>query len=119
MLSAVIAIAILIVLTRVLGPADFGRYNLTLLLGNLIFSFTFHWLAIAIGRFHHSKEFEGRTIASVLGTSVALAFLLLIVASLVPLILPGSWIDSLFFASIYCISHAMHELGNGLFATIQ
>ncbi|WP_170426019.1 oligosaccharide flippase family protein [Ruegeria arenilitoris] len=111
MLSAVIAIAILIVLTRVLGPADFGRYNLTLLLGNLIFSFTFHWLAIAIGRFHHSKEFEGRTIASVLGTSVALAFLLLIVASLVPLILPGSWIDSLFFASIYCISHAMHELG--------
>ncbi|WP_170411357.1 oligosaccharide flippase family protein [Ruegeria atlantica] len=111
MLSALIAIAILIVLTRVLGPADFGRYNLTLLLGNLIFSFTFHWLAIAIGRFHHSKEFEGRTIASVLGTSVALALALLVFASLIPLIVPGSWIDSLFFAAVYCVSHAMHELG--------
>ncbi|MBO9445921.1 oligosaccharide flippase family protein [Ruegeria sp. R14_0] len=111
MLSAVIAVLILIVLTRVLGPADFGRYNLTLLLGNLLFSFTFHWLAIAVGRFHHAKEFQGRTIASTLGAGAILAVALFVLASLLTLLLPGSWVDGFFYAAIYCISHAMHELG--------
>ncbi|WP_170789465.1 oligosaccharide flippase family protein [Ruegeria lacuscaerulensis] len=111
MMSAVIAIAILVVMTRVLGPADFGRYTLTLLLGNLMFSFTFHWLAIAIGRFHHTPEFEGKTIAMSLSTAAILAVVLFVLAALVSVILPGGWIDGLFFAAIYCISHAMHELG--------
>lgn len=111
MLSAVLAIAILIVMTRVLGPAEFGRYNLTLLIGTLLFAFTFLWLVIAIGRFHHAKEFEGKTIATALGASIILAAFLFVISGLVPLVVPGAWVDSLFFAAIFCVSHAMHELG--------
>ncbi|WP_170401393.1 oligosaccharide flippase family protein [Ruegeria arenilitoris] len=111
MLSAFIAIAILIVMTRVLGPADFGRYNLTLLAGMLLFSFTFHWLAISVGRFHHAREFEGKTIATVLGAAALLAVFLLCLALLVRLILPAAWVGSFFLAVIFCTSHAMYELG--------
>jgi O-antigen/teichoic acid export membrane protein len=111
MLSALIAIAILIVMTRVLGPADFGRYNLTMLAGTLLFSFTFHWLAICVGRFHHAREFEGKTIATVLGASALLVVLLLCLAAVVQLILPAAWIGGFFLAVVFCTSHAMHELG--------
>ncbi|WP_170561759.1 oligosaccharide flippase family protein [Ruegeria atlantica] len=110
-LSAVFAIAILMVMTKVLGPAEFGRYNLTLLVGTILFSFSFLWLVIAIARFHHAKEFEGRTIATVMGASVVLAFFLVVLSSLVTLVLPGEWVENLKFAAIFCISHGMHELG--------
>ncbi|RBW54935.1 oligosaccharide flippase family protein [Ruegeria sp. A3M17] len=110
-LSAVFAIAILMVMTHILGPAEFGRYNLTLLVGTILFSFTYLWLVIAISRFHHAKEFEGRTIATVLGTSVVLALFLALLSSIVPLFLPGEWVDNLKFAALFCVSHGMHELG--------
>lgn len=110
-LSALISIAILIVMTRVLGPAEFGRYNITLLLGTILFSFTFLWLAISIGRFHHAKEFEGEVIATVLGAAFVIAFFLFAISVAAQFILSGSWVDNLFFAVIYCIGHAIHELG--------
>ncbi|MCA0929563.1 oligosaccharide flippase family protein [Ruegeria profundi] len=111
MLSAFIAIVILIVMTRVLGAADFGRYNLTLLSGMLLFSFTFQWLAISIGRFHHAPEFEGQTIATVLGASALLGVFLLCLVGLVRMVLPAEWVSSFFLAVVFCTSHAMYELG--------
>ena len=113
MLSAFIAILILIVMTRVLGAADFGRYNLTLLSGMLLFSFTFHWLAIAVSRFHHAPEFEGQTIAMVLGTSAILAVFMMCLVGLVRLVMPAAWVNSFFLAVVFCTTHAMYELGTG------
>ncbi len=110
-LSAIISVAILVVLTRVMEPADFGRYNVTLLVGTLLFSFTFLWLIASISRFDHSKEFEGETIASVLSVSFVAAMFLLFCAGVAQLFLTWSWLDSLFFAVTYCVSHMMHELG--------
>ncbi|GAA6160692.1 hypothetical protein NBRC116589_28660 [Ruegeria sp. HU-ET01832] len=110
-LSAVFVVAILVVITRVLGPADFARYNLTMLLGTILFSFTFLWLVIAISRFHHAKEFEGTTIAMTLGAGAILSVMVLVVSVIASLILPGAWVDGLFYAAIFSVSLAMHEVG--------
>ncbi|WP_171211596.1 oligosaccharide flippase family protein [Ruegeria sp. HKCCA5426] len=111
MLSAFLSVVILVVMTRVLGPAEFGRYTLTLLLGTLLFSFTFFWLVISVGRFHHAKEFEGKTIGTVLGAAVLIVFALLAIVAMSYVILPFAWANSFFFAAVFCISHAIHEIG--------
>ncbi len=105
------AIAILVVMTRVLGPAEFGRYTLTLLVGMLLFSFTFFWLVISVGRFHHAKEFEGRTIGTVLGSAILVALFLSAIVGLAYLVLPIDRANSFLFAAVFCLGHAVHEIG--------
>ncbi len=111
MVSAFIAIIILVVMTRMLGPSEFGRYSLTLLSGNLLFSFSFHWLVISIGRFHYSAEFGGKTIENALGASAALAFCILVFLGVAFFMVPEQWVIIAFFACGYCVCHTIHELG--------
>ncbi|MEK6204184.1 MAG: hypothetical protein N2B02_00920, partial [Amylibacter sp.] len=61
--SSAFTVIILVVLTRVLEPADFGRYNITMIAGTAAFSTLFAWLTAAINRFHNAPEFRGETIA--------------------------------------------------------
>ncbi len=111
MLSAFIAIVVLVVMTRVLGPAEFGRYNITVLLGTIMFSVTFNWMIVSIGRFYFAEEHEGKTIATVIGAALILALFLVIISVAAHLILPSSWVNSVYYAAVFCVGHAMHEMG--------
>ncbi|MEL7177280.1 MAG: oligosaccharide flippase family protein [Pseudomonadota bacterium] len=110
MLSALATILILVVLTRVLTPADFGKYSMTLLIGYVGFAFTFAWLSASIPRFHHAERYGGRATASILVIAAVLACLLI---PLVALAFAVPWPAATLFVlgAAYSLGHATHELG--------
>lgn len=111
MLASAMTIVVLVVLTRVLGPADFGRYNITLVFGTVGYSFIFAWLAAAIVRFHNTPEFAGKVVANVLDTGIKLTLLLIPVVGLGYFLVPVDYRFAFFLGAIFCVAHSMQEVG--------
>lgn len=109
--AAAMAIVVLMVLTRVLGAADFGRYNIVILSGTTAFAFLFAWLATSIARFHPDAEFDGKTIAYVLGAGLRIAVVIVPLGIAGYFLLPDGLSDLVGYAMLYCICHALHDVG--------
>lgn len=108
--SSAFTVIILVVLTRVLEPADFGRYNITMIAGTAAFSVLFAWLATAIHRFHNAPEFRGETIALAFGAGKRSLLLLIPLTCLAIFLLPVEYRMPVGFGALFCIAHAAHEL---------
>jgi O-antigen/teichoic acid export membrane protein len=111
LMAAVVTLVVFLVLTRVLGPADFGRYNLTVLTGTIAFSVVFAWLSAAIVRFHNAPEFEGRALAKALGAFLRLGLAASLVVALAALAAPADRAAAILLAALFCGAHALHEIG--------
>ncbi|WP_343080298.1 lipopolysaccharide biosynthesis protein [Ostreiculturibacter nitratireducens] len=110
-LAAAMTLVVLIVLTRILGPTDYGRYNIIMVYGTVGFSGIFAWLAAAMTRFHSAPEFDGKAVAIALGTGLRLSLALVPIAILGYLLLPESFRFVVVLGAIFCLSHAVHEIG--------
>ncbi|MEL6640182.1 MAG: oligosaccharide flippase family protein [Pseudomonadota bacterium] len=115
LISAFIAILVLVILSRVLGPADFARYNITILFGTVGYSFVFAWLAIAIVRFHSSEKYSGRVIAYALHTSAKIAIFLIPIVAVGCFFAPSNYLAALVLGSVFAVAHTTQELGLAAF----
>lgn len=104
-------LVVLIVLTRVLGPADYGRYNITMVVGTVAYAGVFAWLTAAITRFHTTPEFGGKAVAIALGTGMRLGLALLPVLAAGLALLPDAYRLSAALGVTFCLAHALHEIG--------
>lgn len=104
-------VIILVVLTRLFEPADFGRYNITMVAGAAAFSVLFAWLVVSVHRFHSADEFRGETIAIVLGAGKRYLLFLAPIALLVIFLLPVGYRAPFEVGALYCVAHATHEFG--------
>jgi len=115
LISAFIAILVLVVLSRILGPADFGRYNITILFGTVSYSFVFSWLSVAIIRFHSSEKYGGQVIAYALHTSAKITIFLIPVIIIGYFVAPESYVIALVLGGVFAMAHATQELGLAAF----
>lgn len=109
--SSAITVVVLIVLTRALGPAGFGKYNITLLSGTIAYFVLFGWLSMSITRFHNAAEFKGKTIAIAMGAGLRFVIVLLPVVVLSYILLSQNFALAILLSAVFCVSHAMHEGG--------
>lgn len=110
MLGAAITLIVTLALTRILGPADFGIYNIIIMSGAIGFAVLFGWMAAAINRFHFVPEFKDRTIAVVLGVALVLLIVGAPILIVTALQLPPAWVVPTVLVAVYCVSHATHEI---------
>ena len=110
MLAALATFVVLIVLTRILTPADFGRYGMTVLIGYVGFAFTFAWLASSVPRFHHTQDYDGRATASILGIACAQACILVPLVA-ISFALPWEAATLYSLGAAYSLAHTTHQIG--------
>lgn len=110
-LAAVLTLVSVMVLTRALGPADYGRFNLIMVAGSVAYAGIFAWLTAAISRFHTTAEFGGTALAVALGTALRLGLGLVPLLALVMALAPDSFQLSVGLCMAFCLAHAMHEIG--------
>ncbi len=115
LIAAFIAIFVLVILSRVLGPEDFGRYNITILFGTIVYSFVFAWLAIVIIRFHSSEQYDGKVIAYALHTSARIAIWSAPVIILAGFLAPPQYVLAVVLGALFAMAHATQELGLAAF----
>ncbi|NNK79045.1 MAG: oligosaccharide flippase family protein [Litoreibacter sp.] len=111
MAAAAITLVVLVVLTRALGPAEFGRYNITMVVGTVAYAGIFAWLSAAITRFYAAPEFDGKAVAAALGLGARLILPVLLVLLLALLFLTGPYQLAVVLGACFCLSHALHEIG--------
>lgn len=109
--ATAMTLVVLVVLTRVLGPAEYGRYNIIMVVGTVAYAGIFAWLAAAITRFHSAAELNGRAVAIALGTGVRLGLALLPVIAVGLLLLPDPFQRVTALGVAFCLAHALHEIG--------
>ncbi len=110
-LAALMTLVSVMVLTRALGPVDYGRFNLIMVAGTVAYAGLFAWLTASISRFHTTEEFGGRALPVALGTALRLGLGLLPAMALMLFLLPESFQLWVGLGLIFCLSHAMHEIG--------
>ncbi|MFY0691634.1 MAG: oligosaccharide flippase family protein [Paracoccaceae bacterium] len=108
--AAAITLAVLVVLTRVLGPAEFGRYNITMVAGTVAYAGIYAWLSAAITRFHSAPEFHGKAVAAALGIGARLSLGVLLVMFLGLLVFTGDSRLAVALGAGFCLAHALHEI---------
>jgi O-antigen/teichoic acid export membrane protein len=109
-LAAVMTLVSVMVLTRALGPTDYGRFNLIMVAGTVAYAGIFAWLAAAISRFHTTEEFGGNALPVALGTALRLALGLVPIVALVLVLVPEDVQPWIVLGLAFCVAHAMHEI---------
>jgi O-antigen/teichoic acid export membrane protein len=110
-LAAMMTLVSVMVLTRALGPADYGRFNLVMLAGSVAYAGLFAWLTAAISRFHKAAEFGDKALAVALGTALRLGLGLIPVLVVVLALAPHKFQLWVGLGMMFCLAHAMHEIG--------
>ncbi|MEM9793310.1 MAG: oligosaccharide flippase family protein [Pseudomonadota bacterium] len=105
-----VTLLVFLALTRLLGPAEFGAYNMIVLSGAVAFDILFGWMGAAVTRFHFAEEFNKRAIAVVLGALVRMVIVLVPLAVVVAFYVPAAWVIPMVLAGLYCLCHASHDL---------
>ena len=109
--AAAMMIVTLVLLTRVLGAAQFARYNIAITIGAVGYAFIFGWLSSSMHRFHKTPDFHGLATPVILGLTLRLMLVVLaiaLVASLFTLALPGKFA---LLTVLYFLAHSLHEMG--------
>lgn len=110
-IASAMTIVSLIVLTRILGPSEFGRYNVSIVGGSIGYAFIFAWLSASIVRFNSTSEFLGKVVANAFDTGKKLALLLIPLIAVGYLIIPSLYSMAFVLGGMFCIAHAMQEIG--------
>lgn len=111
MLAAVLTVFSLLLLTRVLEPAGFGRYNMIVLSATAAFSILFGWVPAVVHRFHSAADFEGRATAWALGSGVLALAVLGTGAIVASFLLTPDWRLTAWLGLGFCLSHSINEIG--------
>ncbi|MBD3676930.1 MAG: lipopolysaccharide biosynthesis protein [Rhodobacteraceae bacterium] len=110
-LSAGMTVIVLMVLTRLIGAADFGRYSVILVTGTTGHTLISAWMVAALVRFHSAPEHGERTQAMILGCTFVLLVTVLPIALLLYAILPDGRGLAVLMVAVFGASHAVHEIG--------
>lgn len=110
-LASAMTIVSLIVLTRVLGPSEFGRYNISIVGGSIGYAFVFAWLSASIVRFNSTPEFLGKVVANAFDTGKKLALLLIPLTAIGYFVIPSLYATAFMLGGMFCIAQAMQEIG--------
>ncbi|WP_424931112.1 lipopolysaccharide biosynthesis protein [Amaricoccus macauensis] len=107
--AALIALITLLVLTRLLAPEEFGRYNMIVASGTICQQLLFSWIISSITRFHSAEEFGGRVLSVSLGAIFAAVALILPVTIVGYLLIPAPMDGFFLLSAAFAISTALHE----------
>lgn len=110
MFASVFTIIIMMALTRMLIPADYGRYNITLLIGTILFSFAFSWIASSIVRFNFARDYPDGTVSHGVGLLLAGLPIFGVVIAVVALLGPENLQQTLMFAAAFAVAFSVHEI---------
>ncbi|MEO1312273.1 MAG: oligosaccharide flippase family protein, partial [Pseudomonadota bacterium] len=105
-----VTLLVFLALTRLLGPAEFGAYNIIVLSGAVAFDILFGWMGAAVTRFHFAEEFNKRAIAVVLGALLRMVLVLVPLAVIAAFYVPPALVLPMALAALYCLCHASHDL---------
>jgi len=112
LIASGMTLVIMILFFRMLGPADFGRYNFILVSGTMLHAYVFSWIDAALMRFHRAPEFEHRLESISLGLSGLMALALGL--GCIGLLLLDPAMDgrvTVTLVVLFCLAHLLHELG--------
>lgn len=109
-IGSAVTLIVFVALTRLLGPAGFGIYNLTISTGMVVFALLFGWMGAAVTRFHFAAEFKDRAISVVLGTGLILLITGIPVLTFAWFQLPKSVALPIVLVAVYCLCHAVHDI---------
>lgn len=109
--SSAVAFIIVVLLARILEPADFGRYNILMLSATAAYAIVLSWAGTATIRFYHDPALETRVLPVALGTvALAVALGVPIAVALGLLLAPAIWFG-IAAAAVFCAAHTLHEVG--------
>lgn len=111
LVAAAIAVITLFVLTRLLAPDDFARYNIIVLSGTISFLFFASWLPVSVTRFNSTSEYQGQTVAISQGIGAASMLLLLGLTTVAALVVPSGWRGTFLLSASVAFASAVHEFG--------
>ncbi len=108
--GSAVTLLVFVALTRLLGPAGFGIYNLTVSSGMVVFALLFGWMGAAVTRFHFAAEFKDRAISVVLGTGLILLIIGMPILTFAWFKLPKAVALPVVLVAVYCLCHALHDI---------
>lgn len=100
-----------VILTRLLGPAQFGIYNIVLTAGGVGYAFFFGWIAMSVQRFHTAPEFEGEATASAMMLTLVMVGAIAILGAIILPFVDRFPTTLLVLALASFLAHAVHEVG--------
>jgi O-antigen/teichoic acid export membrane protein len=109
--AAALMIVNMVILTRLLGPGEFGLYNIAMTAAGLGFSILFGWLAAAIHRFHRSSDFDGEATSMALSLTLWVSLAATVAFVLALPFIHGFPLAYLFVAFTTFLAHSLHEIG--------
>ena len=111
LVAAAMMIVMLVLMTRLLGAAQFARYNIAITIGALAYALIFGWLSSSMLRFHKAPDFEGHATAVVLGITLRVMLGFLVLTLLYGLLIPAIPDKFVLLAAVYFLAHSLHEMG--------
>ena len=111
LVAAAMMIATLVLLTRLLGAAQFARYNIAITIGAVAYAFIFGWLSSSMQRFHKAQDFEGQSTAVILGVTLRMIIVFFAVALFARILAPSFSDKFIMLAVVYFLAHSLHEMG--------
>lgn len=111
LVAAAMMIVALVLLTRLLGAAQFARYNIAITIGAVAYAFIFGWLSSSMQRFHKARDFEGQATAVIMGITLRIIIVFFVVTLLTRLFAPSLPDKFVLLAAVYFLAHSLHEMG--------
>jgi len=112
LIASAMTLVIMVLFFRMLGPADFGRYNFILVSGTMLHAYVFSWIDAALMRFHRAPQFEGQLESISLGLSGLMALVLALGCIGLLLFHPSmNGRVTVTLVVLFCLAHLLHELG--------
>ena len=98
--------------SRLLGPAEYGRYALVLAAANVLYALVFQWLRLALSRYAAAAGVDAARLKSTLATTAALLALATGLATAAACALPATrgWRDALVAGWVVLAAHSAFEL---------
>jgi len=110
-LSALLTVIAMMVLTRILGPAEYGLYNVSIVSGTVAFTMLGGWLTASISRFHSDASLSPPAIPQLFAAGLIVALGVLPLFAAVGLALMPQHASLIGPAAFFTLCHGLHEVG--------
>lgn len=111
LVAAAMMIVTLVLLTRLLGAAQFARYNIAITIGAVAYAFIFGWLSSSMQRFHKAPDFQGLATPVILGIALRLMLVFLVLTLIGSFFIPALPDKFALLVVTYFLAHSLHEMG--------
>lgn len=108
--TALLTVVVVMVLTRVLAPEDFGLYNISIVSGTVAFSLLGGWLGAASIRFHAARGLQAPAMPQIYAAGLVTASVVLPLVTGLALLVFDDHRLLILAVAFFTLSHGIHEI---------